>query len=146
MKKPSYFACVLFLTFAVVNAFASDWPDWRGPLRDGISPEKNLPEKWSLAGDNLAWKRPYGGRSAPIVSFVSFAWGSASNGAYRILAFDKKTGEIQWVASPGGRPTDTVYSSPIVNVVNGLREFIIGGSDGGGHALKPQDGEWIWSY
>ena len=56
--------------------------------------------------------------------------------------FDKKTGEIQWVAQPGGRPTDTVYSSPIVTIVNGLREFIIGGSDGAGHALKPQDGEW----
>jgi outer membrane protein assembly factor BamB len=81
-----------------------------------------------------------------IVSFVSFAWGVNSGGAYRILAFDKKTGEIQWVAQPGGRPTDTVYSSPIIAIVNGLREFIIGGSDGGGHAIKPQDGEWIWSY
>jgi hypothetical protein len=26
-----------------------------------------LPAKWSIAGDNLAWKAPYGGRSAPIV-------------------------------------------------------------------------------
>jgi outer membrane protein assembly factor BamB len=229
-------------------------------MRDGVSVEKNLPEKWSLAGDNLAWKQPFGGRSAPvvvgdrlyvqnpygkaatemerimclsastgkvlweyrfnvfstdapthrvawsapvvdvptgnvyaqgvdgqmialdgktgkliwtrymteemgaitthggrtvtpivdgdllIVGFVSFAWGVHSGGAYRILAFDKKTGDIQWVAQPGGRPTDTVYSSPIVGIFNGLREFIIGGSDGAGHALKPQDGEWIWSY
>ena len=23
-----------------------DWPDWRGPDRDGISREKNLPDKW----------------------------------------------------------------------------------------------------
>jgi hypothetical protein len=46
---------------------ASDWPDWRGPRRDGVSLEKGLPEKWSPGGDNLAWKAPYGGRSAPII-------------------------------------------------------------------------------
>jgi outer membrane protein assembly factor BamB len=46
---------------------ASDWAEWRGPARDGISTEKNLPVKWSPAGENLAWKAPYGGRSAPIV-------------------------------------------------------------------------------
>src|SRR5258706_7653504 len=35
---------------------AADWPDWRGPNRDGTSREKGLPEKWSLKGGNLAWK------------------------------------------------------------------------------------------
>ena len=47
--------------------FAADWPDWRGPNRDGTSSEKGLPEKWSLKGENLAWKAPYGGRSTPII-------------------------------------------------------------------------------
>ena len=45
----------------------SDWAEWRGPNRDGISTEKNLPVKWSPGGENLAWRAPYGGRSAPIV-------------------------------------------------------------------------------
>src|SRR5215470_8148643 len=45
----------------------SDWADWRGPTRDGHSYEKGLPEKWSKQGENLLWKAPYGGRSAPIV-------------------------------------------------------------------------------
>src|SRR5687767_4790531 len=44
-----------------------DWPNWRGPDRDGISPEKNLPTQWSPAGQNLAWKAPYGARSGPVV-------------------------------------------------------------------------------
>src|SRR5258708_25435378 len=63
MKKYSALACffVLCITFAALSASAADWPDWRGPLRDGTSIEKNLPEKWSLAGENLAWKLPYGG-------------------------------------------------------------------------------------
>ena len=26
---------------------AADWPNWRGPSFDGVSPEKTLPQKWS---------------------------------------------------------------------------------------------------
>ena len=32
---------------------AGDWPELRGPLRDGTSRETGLPEKWSPAGENL---------------------------------------------------------------------------------------------
>ncbi|MGH9903507.1 MAG: PQQ-binding-like beta-propeller repeat protein, partial [Pyrinomonadaceae bacterium] len=64
-------ACSLLLLLAwhaaTPAARAGDWTDWRDPRRDGVSPEKNLPTKWSPAGENLAWKAPYGGRSTPIV-------------------------------------------------------------------------------
>ena len=33
----------------------SDWPEWRGPARTGVSTEKNLPLKWS-AKENVKWK------------------------------------------------------------------------------------------
>jgi len=44
-----------------------DWPEARGPNRDGVSKETGLPEKWALNGQNFLWRVPYGGRSAPIV-------------------------------------------------------------------------------
>ena len=44
-----------------------DWPEARGPNRDGISAETGLLEKWALNGQNFLWRAPYGGRSAPIV-------------------------------------------------------------------------------
>src|SRR5258705_5758673 len=53
--------------FLLVPAVSNDWTEWRGPARDGGSPEKGLPTAWSPGGQNLAWKAPYGGRSAPIV-------------------------------------------------------------------------------
>ena len=61
--------CTLFtlLLLVTVPARAADWAEWRGPARDGISAEKGLPAKWSPAGDGLAWKAPYGGRSTPVV-------------------------------------------------------------------------------
>ena len=52
---------------ATVVLSGSDWPEWRGPARTGVSTEKGLPEKWSPSGENLAWRVPFGGRSAPVV-------------------------------------------------------------------------------
>ena len=44
-----------------------DWPELRGPHRDGTSPETGLPETWEVDGENFLWRAPYGGRSAPVV-------------------------------------------------------------------------------
>ena len=53
---------------------AQDWPQWRGPGGQGISPEKNLPTEWSPAtadkpAVNIKWKTeiPGRGHSSPIV-------------------------------------------------------------------------------
>src|SRR5687768_3876573 len=72
-----FFACLLITPIFASSrqnpsatagaATASDWVEWRGPTRDGVSPEKGLPEKWSPKGENLVWKAPFGGRSTPIV-------------------------------------------------------------------------------
>lgn len=34
----------------------ADWPQWRGPKRDAISPDKGLLKTWSDDGPPLAWK------------------------------------------------------------------------------------------
>ncbi|MFM8532068.1 MAG: hypothetical protein ACKOEC_00485, partial [Acidimicrobiia bacterium] len=57
---------VLTAACAISVVSASDWPEWRGPSRDGRSLETNLPAKWSPQGDNLAWRIPIGSRSAPV--------------------------------------------------------------------------------
>ena len=46
-----------------------DWPQFRGPDRNGISPETKLPLTWS-ADKNIKWKVPLpaAGNSSPIVS------------------------------------------------------------------------------
>lgn len=249
------------LLFAAVLpvAWCDDWPEWRGPNRDGISREKNLPDKWSLKGDGLAWKAPYGGRSSPvivgdhlylfntytkgdivqerllclnadtgkllweqhfnvfqsdvpmhriawsapagdsatgnvyvfggggtlhafskdgkklwersinqefnlftthggrtvsplvdgdlvIVASASSSWGADSGRQHRFMAFDKRTGECAWISSPGGRPFDTTYSTPIIANVDGVRELIAGSGDGGLHGMKPQTGEQLWDF
>jgi outer membrane protein assembly factor BamB len=236
-----------------------DWPEARGPNRDGVSQETGLVSKWALNGENFLWRVPYGGRSAPIVmgnrvyvqnptgrgpamqervmaldadtgkvvweykfnvfqsdvpphrvgwaspaadpetgniyalgvgalvvgltkdgkllwersigeEFAAFtthggrtmspivdgdlvivsaaisSWGTQGNRAHRFIALDKRTGEIIWVATPGGRPYDTAYAMPTIATINGLRLLIAGTGDGAVHAMKPQTGEKVWSF
>jgi outer membrane protein assembly factor BamB len=46
-----------------------DWPSWRGPAMNGVTPARNLPERWSDS-ENVAWraKLPGAGVSTPIVA------------------------------------------------------------------------------
>ncbi|MBK5297420.1 MAG: PQQ-binding-like beta-propeller repeat protein, partial [Vicinamibacteria bacterium] len=82
------------------QALLADWPEWRGPKRDGTSTEKNLPASWSPAGDNLAWKAPYGGRSGPVVFgdrvYLNTSVGTGDTVQERVVALDANTGKLIW--------------------------------------------------
>jgi hypothetical protein len=67
LKKFPIILLISLTAIAQRKVALGDWPEQRGPNRDGISQEKNLPDKWSLAGENLLWRVPYGGRSAPVI-------------------------------------------------------------------------------
>src|SRR4029078_5097921 len=47
-------ACLLPL--ALLTAAAADWPQWRGPQRNGLSAEKGFLKEWPKAGANLVWE------------------------------------------------------------------------------------------
>jgi outer membrane protein assembly factor BamB len=47
----------LVLVFALASlSAAADWPQWRGPNRDGISQEKGLLKEWPKDGPKLLWQ------------------------------------------------------------------------------------------
>src|SRR5262245_21970639 len=77
-----------------------DWPDARGPNRDGISQETGLVDKWTLNGQNLLWRAPYGGRSAPIVMgnrvYVQNPAGRGAAMQERVMALDADSGKVVW--------------------------------------------------
>ena len=100
-SKPLVFLLLIAsLISSVPNSLASDWTDWRGPTRNGVSPEKNLPTRWSPSGENLAWKAPYGGRSAPIVMgdrlFLQNSVGKSETLQERVICFNADTGKLLW--------------------------------------------------
>lgn len=168
MNQRAAFACVLVgvlgavtaawpvLVGAVPVAGASavvvpgEWPDWRGPNRDGISPATGLPESWSPDGDNLAWKAPYGGRSAPVVFgnrlYLQNAAGHGAETQERILALDADSGELVWeyrfnVTLSDAPPHRVGWSSPVVDPATGNVYAL--GMSGTLLGLSPA-GELLW--
>ena len=80
---------------------ASDWPEWRGPFRNGQSAETGLPSSWSPSGDNLAWRVPIGARSAPVafggrLYVLTITGGDVSTTQERLVAIDAETGKTLW--------------------------------------------------
>jgi hypothetical protein len=77
-----------------------EWPQWRGPSRDGVSTEKGLPTTWS-ATNNVAWKLPlpaYSG-STPIVwndtLFLNVAT-ARDTGQIELWAVDRRKQAVAW--------------------------------------------------
>ena len=99
-KLFSIFLNVSLLLLLLMPTRAADWAEWRGPARDGISLEKGLPSSWSPSGQNLAWKVPYGGRSAPIVMngrvYLQNTAGKGAEEQERLMCFDADTGKLLW--------------------------------------------------
>ena len=81
-----------------------------------------------------------------IAAGITFNWGELAGGGQRFMAFDKRTGETVWVASPGQRPYDTTYSPPMITEIDGVRLIVAGGSDGALYAIKASTGERVWRY
>lgn len=72
MIRPVTFACSLTLTLAAlaawVNPARADWPQWRGPLANGVATGATPPTEWSET-KNVKWKVkiPGSGTSTPII-------------------------------------------------------------------------------
>ncbi|MBI4564263.1 MAG: PQQ-like beta-propeller repeat protein [Planctomycetes bacterium] len=90
-------------------SFAKDpeWNQWRGPNRDGHSPDTGLLKEWPEEGPPLAWKTTKIGAGYSSVSFVKdriFTMGDVEDGC-ALIALDPADGKTLWTAKvgePGG--------------------------------------------
>lgn len=97
-----FFLVPLLLVLLCYCSQANDWPQFRGPTGDGISPASHVPLEWSV-DHNVVWKQPIPGTgwSSPVLSrgrlyltsAVSAETGSVS---LRALCVDASTGQIIW--------------------------------------------------
>jgi outer membrane protein assembly factor BamB len=81
----------LFLSAALIltaSAFSADWPQWRGPLRNGIAPDSpKLADSWPEGGPAMLWEsepipsNDDGGLGSVVVAksraYLSVVWQSA---------------------------------------------------------------------
>lgn len=92
---------VLCVLLAVSTAAADDWPHWRGPKRDGVSAEKNLPTSWGPE-TNILWKLPLPGPagSTPVVIGERiFLTSPSADGDKLLLLCAGRDGKLRWEKS-----------------------------------------------
>ena len=153
-RWPVAVAGVVLLSAGVAAAAASgpDWPERRGPTRDGISVETGLPESWSPDGQNLLFRAPFGGRSTPVILgdrlFVQNGVGEGATRQERLLALDAGTGEVLWevrqnIYHSDAPPRRVGWAAPAVDRETGsVFMFTVGGQLS---AFSVEDGSLRWS-
>jgi hypothetical protein len=90
-------ALVLFMA-GTFSASSSDWPQWRGPNRDGISTETGLLKKWPDVGPPLAWKATGLGAGHSTVSISKgriFTAGDRGGGGLAEFGVTPRVGVMQ---------------------------------------------------
>jgi len=131
-----------------------DWPQWRGPNRDGVGLAKNLRADWTAQPPDVLWKVPLGGGYSSFAIVGDSAWTQDfRDGKERVVCLDVTTGKERWSHdysvdysgfklgyAQGPRATPTVHGGRVYTV----------GSTGTMHCLDalPADGtaKVHWRY
>ncbi len=123
-----------------------DWPQWRGPQRDGVSLETSLIKSWPGRGPTEVWRRPIGdGYSGVAVANGRLFTLYQSDSEY-VVALDAATGREVWEHridsayqdgqgdGPRGTPT---YDDGMVYAVGAKGRFV---------ALDATTGKPVWTH
>ena len=95
-------AAIISITGAGLAA-EGDWPEFRGPNRDGISKETGLLKQWPSGGPPLAWKATGLGDGYSGVAVVGdriYTAGDRSDSSV-VLALNRANGSVVWAAKLG---------------------------------------------
>lgn len=146
--KFSIIVSSLFLTGITYCGWA-DWPQWRGPNRDGISMEAGLLKAWPKDGPPLAWKIDSigGGDSAPSVASGRI-FGMGNRGEEEVVWARSETdgGEV-WTTPLGPafaqRPAQGREGPGCTPTVDGERLYVVGLA-GNVACLQVEDGHVLW--
>ena len=143
---------VSLLSWLTILARADDWPQWRGPRRDGISAEKGLLASWPAGGPPLLWqiKNLGDGYGAPAVAAGRIYLLSNEGLEHeRVQALSLADGNLLWstelgkVGNPDQRPSyPAARSTP---TVDGDRLYALS-SDGDLACLVAATGDIVWKH
>lgn len=150
IRNPASSVTALALLISTLPVVAENWPQWRGPDRDGSSSETGLPVTWSPTG-NVDWKLAVPARSGstPIVwddhVFLSVGYDPEIDPKLELWAVHTDSGDVLWKRLLGGgnelqRKHHMSSPSP---VTDGNHAWVLTGTG----VLKAFDfdGQEIWS-
>ena len=134
-------------TVALAQANSANWPQWRGPNRDGVSKETGLLKQWPAEGPPLLWKASGAGggfSSFSVANGKLYTMGLRGTKEF-VIAFDAATGKEAW-ATPNGNAfrNDRGDGPRGTPTIDGDRLYALGGS-GDLSAFDVKTGKLIWS-
>src|SRR5215813_12078946 len=107
MKTRWFVLSVVLLLLAVADHVLAqtdaNWPQWRGPNRDGVSKETGLLKQWPADGPSLVWKASGAGGGYSSFSIANgrlYTMGVRGNREF-VIAFDVANGKEVW-STPHG--------------------------------------------
>jgi outer membrane protein assembly factor BamB len=147
----SFTACILCAGCATW-ARAEDWPQWRGPRRDGTWIESSVLETFPAGGLTIRWRAPVGpGWSSPVVSqgrvFVTDVTFETRPAHERVHCFVETTGESLWTyayeAEYPDLPPENRSTPAATPIVEARKLYMIGGN-GHVHCIDTGTGQPLW--
>ena len=134
------------LTITVSSRVPADWPQWRGPQRDGVSAETGLLKAWPSGGPPLAWTATGAGdgySSFAVANGRLYTLGARGDTEY-VIAFDTASGKRLWEVAHGRRFNNDRGDGPRgTPTVDGERLFAYGAS-GDLAAMDAATGKVLW--
>lgn len=138
---------LIAVSFEAAAQANANWPQWRGPNRDGISKETGLLKQWPEGGPALLWKASgagYGYSSFSVANGRLYTMGLRGDREF-IIAFDAATGKEVW-ATPAGIAfrNDRGDGPRGTPTIDGDKLYALGGS-GDLTALDLKTGKVVWT-
>ena len=131
------------------SLLADDWPQWRGPNRDGVWEETGIIEKFATTRLKPRWSVPIGsGYSGPTVAdgrvYVTDRQTKPEE-VERVLCFDWKTGKDLWKYTYPCSYAKVAYKAgPRASVLIDEGKAYALGATGHLHCLDAAKGNLIW--
>jgi outer membrane protein assembly factor BamB len=93
---PGAAACAAAVCLSALDARAQDWPQWRGPTRDGAVPASQVPREWPASYAQV-WRVEIGeGYSSPVLADGRVFVHSRRDPQESVTAVDVATGRVIW--------------------------------------------------
>jgi len=118
---------ILIVALAIVVSLelfaqAEDWPQWRGPNRNGISHEKGWLDQFPDQGPTIAWKATVGlGFSSVVVGNARAYTAGHANGSDTVFCFDALSGKEFWKHTYPSELGDKFFEGGTTRRFNRLR-------------------------